>query len=238
MEVECELAGPDDNGLPVDSKRNRGHDRASAVHRQCVRPRPPGGRLIGGTQVNLREWIGRSETVTDTVTPTPYAALVGDASTAIPSVRPRERRCRRSGTGCISCRLHRRIGDRAGRAREARRIPAAGAVAAAHVGRQPVRIPRVRYASATRSTRTSTIARRARKRPDAPARWCSSKCATRSARERATPSRRSTEFHDIVYREAPNARRRRAAAAAWRRPTSAWQRKWCRTTCCCSAIRR
>jgi len=30
---------------------------------------------MGGTQVNLRDWIGRSETVTDTVTPTPYAAL-------------------------------------------------------------------------------------------------------------------------------------------------------------------
>ena len=46
-----------------------------------------------------------------------------------------------------------------------------------------------------------------------------------------------TEFHDIVYREAPKpddvAPPPKAAPAS-----AAWERSGCRTTCCCFAIRR
>ncbi len=105
--------------------------------------------------MDFRDWIGKSETVDDVVTATPYAAL-SPRSTAPPSGRPRARRCRRSGTGSISCRC---IGSpRSGPDGHAKRggfLP-------------PVPLPRRmwagsqfefhrRCASAMRSTRVSTI---------------------------------------------------------------------------------
>ena len=162
--------------------------------------------------MNLRDWIGRSRKPS----PTPSRAR---------PMRPCRRRFDRAprapaaGTP-LPALWHwlyfpaaaPAIRDRPGRPREARRIPSAGAVAAAHVGRQPVRIPLARYASATRSPacRRSTTSPR---RPGAPGRWCSSKCATKFGATRQ-PTSALTEFHDIVYREAPKARRRGAAAAS------------------------
>ena len=51
----------------------------------------------------LRTWIGRNEAIEDTVTKVPVAAMSATLDRDDPPP-VREIRCRRSGTGCISCR--------------------------------------------------------------------------------------------------------------------------------------
>ena len=102
---------------------------------------------------------------------------------------------------------------------QARRLPAAGAAAAAHVGRQPVRVPSpLRVGDAL--TRTSTI-QTSPKNPAAQGRWCSSRCGTRSA---AATKRRCT--HRVPrHRLSRSTEPGRRGAAAQRAPTDeVWRR--------------
>ncbi len=80
-----------------------------------------------------------------------------------------------------------------------------------------------RCASATRSTarRRSTTSR---KRAAVPGRWCSSRCATKFAAQ-SEADVALTEFHDIVYREAPKPED--VAPPPKQAPSRAtWERKW------------
>ena len=119
-------------------------------------------------------------------------------------------RCRRSGTGCTSCRWPRR----------ARSAPTATRGAAASCRRCRCRAAcgpaagsssRSRCASATRSTRTlAHRRRRAASRARSGAAGLRHRARTRSRRAAAS---RCSEEHDIVYRDAAGAGRGRAAAA-------------------------
>ena len=128
--------------------------------------------------------------------------------------------CRRSPTGCSSCRTpaSRRS---APTATPTRRLPAARRrTAAPHVGRQPHQLStptpcrrrrqRASRASSPSSTRTAPAGR-----------WCSSRCATRSAQ--AANRLAIVDEHDIVYRGAAGAGAcSRAAALA---ETATWRRE-------------
>ena len=109
------------------------------------------------TSINLKDWIGRTETVADTITPTPYAALSATLDRPRRAAAERARRCRRCGTGSTSCRCtaSRRSGptatpSAAASCRRCRCRAACGRAASSSSTR--------RCASATRVTRTSTIA--------------------------------------------------------------------------------
>ena len=183
--------------------------------------------------MNLSEWIGRSETASDVITATPYAGLSGTLDR--PAARPPV------GTPLPALwhwlyflPLSPPVGDRPRRPSAARRLPAAGAIAKAHVGRQPVRIP-------------VAAARGRRDHPDIDDRRChGEKRAQRVAGVRAraprspprgAPEPALVEFHDIVYREAPK------AGDAVPPPTPApparpGNANGFPTTCCCSGIPR
>jgi 3-methylfumaryl-CoA hydratase len=92
---------------------------------------------------DIAAWAGRSETVHDTITPTPVMALTATLDHAVEPVL--------AGTPLpplwhwlYFLPLHRQ--SELGTDGHARRggLPAAGAVAAPHVGRQPVRVSRAR----------------------------------------------------------------------------------------------
>jgi 3-methylfumaryl-CoA hydratase len=83
---------------------------------------------------HLQTWQGKSETTPDSITTAPLRALSAtlDRDDAPPA---RAAWCRRCGTGCISCRMRARARS-ARTATPARRLSAAGAAAAPHVGRR------------------------------------------------------------------------------------------------------
>ena len=105
----------------------------------------------------LESWIGRTESASPTRWPTRAAA--GAAGPGV-DARPRRRRASMRGDALPPlwhwlyfpplCRQSR---DRPRRPREARRLPAAGGAAAAHVGRRPARVPARRCGSASGHTR-------------------------------------------------------------------------------------
>ena len=176
--------------------------------------------------MDLKDWIGRTETVSDMVTPTPFAAL--SATLDRPAERPA------AGTPLpplwhwlYFLPLHRQSRDRPRRPRAARRLPAAGAAAAPHVGRQPVRVP---PAAAHRRRCHPHLDHRGRRprRAAAPGRWSSSRCATRSAAGgRPTSRSPSSTTSSIARRRGPATRRRRragAGVAAWERAVDARRR--------------
>ena len=176
---------------------------------------------MGGTQVNLRDWIGRSETVTDTVTPTPYAALSAtfdrdperpSAGTPLPAL----------WHWLYFLPLHKRsdIGPD-GHAKRGGFLP-------------PVPLPRRMWAGSQFEfhapirvgdtiTRTSTIHDVTEKTGrTGPLVFVKVRHEIRRAGEEA---KALTEFHDIVYREAPKAGD--VAPQPVIAPTaSAWERKW------------
>ena len=176
---------------------------------------------MGGTQVNLRDWIGRSETVTDTVTPTPYAALSAtfdrdperpSAGTPLPAL----------WHWLYFLPLHKRsdIGPD-GHAKRGGFLP-------------PVPLPRRMWAGSQFEfhapirvgdtiIRTSTIHDVTEKTGrTGPLVFVKVRHEIRRAGEEA---KALTEFHDIVYREAPKAGD--VAPAPVIAPTaSAWERKW------------
>ena len=137
--------------------------------------------------------------------------------------RPRRRRgrcratpCRRCGTGSTSCRWRRQSRDRPRRPSAARRLPAAGAAAAPHVGRRAPDVPPRRCRSATRS-RARRASRTSTPRAGAAARWCSCGCATRSPMRAAWRSPKSTTSSTAT---APRAGDAGAAAAGGAAPTT------------------
>ena len=171
--------------------------------------------------MNLSDWIGRSETASDVITATPYAGLSGTLDR--PASRPPV------GTPLPALwhwlyflPLAPPVGDRPRRPSAARRVPAAGAIAEAHVGGQPVRI--------------SVAASRGRRdHPDIDDRRVTAKRGRSGSlvfvrvrhevRREGLPETALVEFHDIVYREAPKpgtSRRRRPP----RLSRAAWQRQW------------
>jgi len=176
---------------------------------------------MGGTQVNLRDWIGRSETVTDTVTPTPYAALSAtfdrdperpSAGTPLPAL----------WHWLYFLPLHKRsdIGPD-GHAKRGGFLP-------------PVPLPRRMWAGSQFEfhapirvgdtiIRTSTIHDVTEKTGrTGPLVFVKVRHEIRRAGEEA---KALTEFHDIVYREAPKAGD--VAPQPVIAPTaSAWERKW------------
>ena len=144
-------------------------------------------------------------------------------------------RCRRCGTGSTSCRWPSAIGDRPRRPCEARRLPAAGAAAAAHVGRRPADVP-------------ATAARR-RARSSAPRRIVD--ITTKDGR--SGPLVFVRVRHDIAGPRGPRDHRgarhrlprrcrapgeRAGHAASARRRRGVGAHDPIPTTCCCSAIRR
>ena len=171
--------------------------------------------------MNLRDWIGTSETVTDTVTPTPYAALSAtfDRDAGRPS----------AGTPLPALwhwlyflPLHKRsdIGPD-GHAKRGGFLP-------------PVPLPRRMWAGSQFEfhgpirvgdtiTRTSTIHDVTEKTGrTGPLVFVKVRHEIRRAGDEA---KALTEFHDIVYREAPKAGD--VAPAPVIAPTaSAWERKW------------
>ena len=83
--------------------------------------------------MNLQEWIGKSEAVSDIATATPYAALAATLDRA-----PERPSARHAATRVVALALlssaSSAIGNWARRPRQARRILAAGAAAASDVG--------------------------------------------------------------------------------------------------------
>ena len=140
---------------------------------------------------------------------------------------PPARRCRRSGTGCTSCRC----------TASRRSVPTVTRSAAASCRRCRCRVACGRAASSSstaaahrrRDHADVDDRRRHAKRPAAPARWSSSRCGTRSARHGGADLA-LTEFHDIVYREAPQPGdappppQAAPAEAAWERDMGAGRR--------------
>ena len=171
--------------------------------------------------MNLRDWIGRSETVTDTVTPTPYAALSAtfdrdperpSAGTPLPAL----------WHWLYFLPLHKRsdIGPD-GHAKRGGFLP-------------PVPLPRRMWAGSQFEfhapirvgdtiIRTSTIHDVTEKTGrTGPLVFVKVRHEIRRAGEEA---KALTEFHDIVYREAPKAGD--VAPQPVIAPTaSAWERKW------------
>jgi len=176
---------------------------------------------MGGSEVNLRDWIGRSETVTDTVTATPYAALSAtfdrdaqrpSAGTPLPAL----------WHWLYFLPLHKRsdIGPD-GHAMRGGFLP-------------PVTLPRRMWAGSQFEfhapirvgdtiTRTSTIHDVTEKTGrTGPLVFVKVRHEIRRQGEQANAL---TEFHDIVYREAAKAGD--AAPPPVAAPTtSAWERKW------------
>ena len=161
----------------------------------------------------------KTERSSDVVTATPYAALVATLDW-LAECRKRAHRCPLWHWLYF---LPLSASVRSGRRSRARRLPRVAS--AADVGGQPARVP----PAAARGRRADAPCRRSpdvdRKRPAARGRSCSSRCATRFIA--ADEARLAlTEFHDIVYRDAPTADdvapppERRAARAA------TWERKW------------
>ena len=146
----------------------------------------------------LQAWTGRSETWRDQIGATPvkalnatldHPAMPADPGTPLPPL----------WHWLYFLPLHRQSEIGAGRSRQARRLPATGAVAAPHVGRQPVRVP---LADPRRRPveRTSTIADVSAKEGR------TGKLVFVKVRHEvrcngaAEPA--IVEFHDIVYRDA------------------------------------
>jgi 3-methylfumaryl-CoA hydratase len=171
--------------------------------------------------VNLRDWIGRSETVTDTVTPTPYAALSATfdrnadrppAGTPLPALwhwlyfLPLYKRSEIGPDG------HARRGGFLPPVTLPRRMWA-GSQFEFHI---PIRVGET-------ITRTSTIHDVNEKTGrTGPLVFVKVRHEIRRADEEA---KALTEYHDIVYREAPKAGD--AAPAPLMAPTAAkWERKW------------
>jgi 3-methylfumaryl-CoA hydratase len=171
--------------------------------------------------MNLRDWIGRSETVTDTVTPTPCAALSAtfdrdaerpSAGTPLPAL----------WHWLYFLPLHKRSDIGAdGHAKRGRFLP-------------PVALPRRMWAGSQFEfhapirvgdtiTRTSTIHDVTEKTGrTGPLVFVKVRHEIRRAGEEA---KLLTEFHDIVYREAPKPGE--AAPAPVTAPASAtWEREW------------
>ena len=171
--------------------------------------------------MNLRDWIGRSETATDTVTPTPYAALSATfdreadrppAGTPLPAL----------WHWLYFLPLHKRsdIGPD-GHAKRGGFLP-------------PVALPRRMWAGSQFEfhspirvgdtiTRTSTIHDVAEKTGrTGPLVFVKVRHEIRRAGE---ASKVLTEFHDIVYREAP-APGEAAPAPVMAPAAAAWERKW------------
>ena len=140
---------------------------------------------------NLRDWVGKTQTVEDFAAPLPGAG----AHRHLRRERPRAPKGR-SAAAALALALFPRcraaVQDRPGRPCRARRFPAADAAAAAHVGGQPLRLRR--RAAAHRRDRPGGSRGSSRSNPRAarPDRWCSSRSST-PCRARAAPrSSRST----------------------------------------------
>ncbi len=165
--------------------------------------------MTSGTGIDFKEWIGRTETVSDVVTPTPYAALSATLD--------RPANARAPGTPLPALwhwlyflPLHRQSRDRPGRPRRSAaascprcRCRAACGRAASSQFHAPMRVGDAVDAHLDHRRRDG--ARRA-----APARWCSSRCATRCAATAApTPPSRSSTTSSIAKRSGPAMSRRR-----------------------------
>ncbi len=184
--------------------------------------------------IDLAAWLGRTETRTDAVTAAPVAALAATLDRDDPAPGP---------AAPLPPLWHWLYflpmaapeRDRPRRPSAARRLPAAGAAAAPHVGRRPAGVRSGRCASATRRRARSRIADVARKSGrTGPLVFVTVRHEISTQRRRASLS----EEHDIVYRDLPAPGERRAAGAgrAARRSLVARDRR--PTRCCCSATRR
>ena len=206
-----EAADLGDAVLPRRRTRLRAGRRPLAGDEGAARLRVSGyASGMDTTLEGLQAWVGRSETVHDQIGATPVQALdatldhpaaaggAGHGAAAavalavLPAAAPAER-------------------DRRRRPRPARRLPAAGAAAAPHVGRQPVRVPRAaargRHAWRARSTIADVAVKDGRTGPLVFVK------VRHELRCNGAAEPALVEFHDIVYREAPQPGRRRAAAA-------------------------
>ena len=184
--------------------------------------------------MNLDDWIGRSETVTDTVTPTPYAALSATldrdpqrppAGTPLPAL----------WHWLYFLPLHRQseIGPD-GHAKRGGFLPP-GPAAAPHVGRQPVRVP---HAAAHRRRADAHIddsRRHGKKRQDGAAR-------IRQGPPRNPSRRRSGRGAHRIPRHRVSRSAERGPASRPRPPPRPRARRGSAngspTTCCSSATRR
>ena len=170
--------------------------------------------------IDLTTWIGRTETATDTVTPTPVRALT---ATLDHPVEPAP-----AGTPLpplwhwlYFLPVHRAVRNRPGRARPARRLPAAGPAAAPDVGRRPVRVPRPMRVG-DEIVRTSTIDNVAGKvGRTGPLVFVT---VRHEVRRNGAQDPALVEFHDIVYR-AEAARTRSSRRPRPRRRGASWQRE-------------
>ena len=180
---------------------------------------------------HLQQWIGKTETRSDQVTPVPVAALSATLDRDDPPPRP-VRPCPPCGTGCTSCPS---TGNR-------KSAPTATRPAAGSCRRYPCRaacgpaatcasIARCGWAIRSRALRALS---RSRTRKAARGRWCSSWCVTRSALRKGLPWPRNTTSSIATFRGPANRRRSRGPRRASRRGRG----KSGPTTCCCSAIRR
>ena len=185
--------------------------------------------------VDLRDWIGRTESRVDGVTRRRSRRSPRRSTATTPRPRPATR-CRRCGTGCTSCRCtgNRELGPD-GHAKRGGFLP-------------PVPLPRRMWAGGrldvrrSRCASASAIARDvAHRRRHAQGRALGAArvrapCATRSADARGRRDRRGARHRlSRRCREPGDARPRRRSAPA----DAAWSRDDpCPTTCCCSAIRR
>ena len=182
----------------------------------------------------LQAWTGRSETWRDQIGATPvkalnatldHPAMPADPGTPLPPL----------WHWLYFLPMHRQSEIGAGRSRQARRLPATGAAAAAHVGGQPVRVP---LADPRRRLGRAHVDHRRRLgqgRPHRQARLRQG--APRSAlqrRVRAGASSSSTTSSTATPSGPATSSRRPSA----RRPARPGSARSCPTTCCCSATRR
>jgi len=183
--------------------------------------------------MNLADWIGRTETTEDQITATPIAAL--SATLDRDAVRPA------AGTPIpalwhwlyfLPLALQSDIGPD-GHARRGGFLP-------------PVPLPRRMWAASQLRFHQplrvgDSIARRStiesvNEKSGRSGRLVFVK-VRHEIRANGSAEPALTEYHDIVYREAPQPDD--AVPAPQAAPASAkWEKKWCRTTCCCFAIRR
>ena len=169
---------------------------------------------------HLREWLGKTESSDDQVTATPIAALSATLN--------REHAAPQAGDPLpplwhwlYFLPIHRQDQLGAGRPSAARRLPAAGALAAPHVGRQPAALPPSAAQRRTRSAALSRIVDVSHKQGrSGPLVFV---LVRHEISNRAGVA--ISEEHDIVYRDNPHPDDPRAESRSPRPADAAWSRK-------------